>query len=346
MTEPIVTRFAPSPTGFLHIGGARTALFNWLYARGRGGKMLLRIEDTDRERSTEAAIDAIIDGLDWLGIDVGRRDRPPIRARRRGTARSPSNCWPPASAYRCYASPEELDGHAREGARGQGAPSCMTAAGATAIPPRRRPGVKPVIRLKAPLTGETVIEDQVQGRVAWQNENLDDLVLAAFGRHADLHARGRGRRPRHGDHPYHSRRRPSHQRRAAEADLRRARLVGPGDVAYPADPRAGRLQAVQTSRRARRRCLSGHGLSAGGVAQLSGTARLEPRRSGDFLDRRDDRRHSICRRSAVRRRVSTSPSSKISTAITCAPAATRTCWLHSRADACCISQAARSWHRS
>src|SRR5947207_7968672 len=115
MSETIVTRFAPSPTGFLHIGGARTALFNWLYARGRDGKMLLRIEDTDRERSTQAAIDAILDGLTWLGLDRDASEAPP--------------------------------------------------------------GVQPVIRLKAPLTGETVIEDQVQGRVVWQNENLDDLVL-------------------------------------------------------------------------------------------------------------------------------------------------------------------------
>ena len=95
MTEPVVTRFAPSPTGFLHIGGARTALFNWLYARGRGGKMLLRIEDTDRERSTQAAIDAILDGLNWLGLDWDG-DTVYQFARVRAIARSPSRCWPPA----------------------------------------------------------------------------------------------------------------------------------------------------------------------------------------------------------------------------------------------------------
>src|SRR5207302_4146520 len=107
MTEPVVVRFAPSPTGFLHIGGARTALFNWLYARGRGGKMLLRIEDTDRERSTQAAIDAILDGLSWLGLawdgeTVYQFSR---SARHREMAET---LLATGRAYRCYASPEEL----------------------------------------------------------------------------------------------------------------------------------------------------------------------------------------------------------------------------------------------
>ena len=138
MTEPVVTRFAPSPTGFLHIGGARTALFNWLYARGRGGKMLLRIEDTDRERSTEAAIDAILDGLTWLGLDwdgeaVYQFSR---AARHREVA---EQLLAAGKAYRCYATPEELTRDAREGARRGHAPSSTTAAGATAIRPRRRP---------------------------------------------------------------------------------------------------------------------------------------------------------------------------------------------------------------
>src|SRR5580704_1509288 len=140
----VVTRFAPSPTGFLHIGGARTALFNWLYARGRGGKMLLRIEDTDRERSTQAAIDAILDGLNWLGIGWdGEVVYQFTRAARRREGRS-----------------KLYDGRWRD-----------------RDPSEARPNVKPAIRLKAPHTGETVIEDQVQGRVVWQNENLDDLVL-------------------------------------------------------------------------------------------------------------------------------------------------------------------------
>jgi glutamyl-tRNA synthetase len=171
----VVTRFAPSPTGFLHIGGARTALFNWLYARGRGGKMLLRIEDTDRERSTQAAIDAILDGLSWLGIDwdgdvIYQFSR---SARHREVA---EQLLASGHAYRCYASPEELK-EMREAARREGRSKLYDGRWRDRDPSEAPAGVKPAIRLKAPLTGETVIEDQVQGRVVWQNENLDDLVL-------------------------------------------------------------------------------------------------------------------------------------------------------------------------
>jgi glutamyl-tRNA synthetase len=175
MTEPVVTRFAPSPTGFLHIGGGRTALFNWLYARGRGGKMLLRIEDTDRERSTDAAIAAILDGLSWLGLDwdgetVYQFSR---AARHREVA---EDLLATGRAYRCYASPEELK-DMREKARSEGRSKLYDGRWRARDPSEAPPGVDPVIRLKAPLTGETAIEDQVQGRVVWQNENLDDLVL-------------------------------------------------------------------------------------------------------------------------------------------------------------------------
>ena len=172
----VVTRFAPSPTGFLHIGGARTALFNWLYARGRGGKMLLRIEDTDRERSTQAAIDAILDGLGWLGIDLGRRRHLSVLRARRGTAKSPNSCSPratPIAAMRARRSSTQM----REAARREGRAKLYDGRWRDRDPARSAAGVKPTIRLKAPLTGETVIEDQVQGRVVWQNENLDDLVL-------------------------------------------------------------------------------------------------------------------------------------------------------------------------
>src|SRR6266481_6646744 len=174
MTE-IVTRFAPSPTGFLHIGGGRTALFNWLYARGRGGRMLLRIEDTDRERSTKAAIDAILDGLSWLGIDwdgdtIYQFSR---AARHREVA---EQLLAAGQAYRCYASQQELD-EMRERARREGRAKLYDGRWRDRDPAEAPPGVKPVIRLRAPLSGETAIEDQVQGRVVWQNENLDDLVL-------------------------------------------------------------------------------------------------------------------------------------------------------------------------
>src|SRR5438477_9833661 len=175
MSETIVTRFAPSPTGFLHIGGARTALFNWLYARGRGGKMLLRIEDTDRERSTQAAIDAILDGLTWLGIDWdGEAVYQFARSQRH--REGVEELLAAGRAYRCYASPEEL-AQMREAARREGRTRLYDGRWRDRDPSEAPPGVKPAIRLKAPLTGETVIEDQVQGRVVWQNENLDDLVL-------------------------------------------------------------------------------------------------------------------------------------------------------------------------
>jgi glutamyl-tRNA synthetase len=175
MTDSIVTRFAPSPTGFLHIGGARTALFNWLYARKHGGKMLLRIEDTDRERSTEAAIAAILDGLKWLELDwdgdvIYQFSR---AARHREVA---EQLLAAGKAYRCYASQQELD-EMREKARAEGRSKLYDGRWRDRDPAEAPPGVKPVIRLKAPTEGETVIEDQVQGRVVWQNADLDDLVL-------------------------------------------------------------------------------------------------------------------------------------------------------------------------
>jgi len=175
MTETVVTRFAPSPTGFLHIGGARTALFNWLYARGRGGKMLLRIEDTDRERSTREAIDAILDGLKWLelhwdGDIIYQFSR---AARHREVA---EQLLAAGNAYRCYATAEELAAM-REKARSEGRTRLYDGMWRDRDPSDAPPGMKPTIRLRAALSGETVIEDQVQGRVVWQNENLDDLVL-------------------------------------------------------------------------------------------------------------------------------------------------------------------------
>src|SRR6187200_1169870 len=175
MTSPVVTRFAPSPTGFLHIGGARTALFNWLYAKKHGGKMLLRIEDTDRERSTEAAIGAILDGLKWLELDwdgdvIYQFSR---AARHREVA---EGLLAAGKAYHCYATLQELD-DMRKQARAEGRTRLYNGLWRDRDPKEAPAGIKPTIRLKAPQTGETVIEDQVQGRVVWQNENLDDLVL-------------------------------------------------------------------------------------------------------------------------------------------------------------------------
>ncbi|MGY3550442.1 glutamate--tRNA ligase [Bradyrhizobium sp. USDA 4469] len=175
MTDSVVTRFAPSPTGFLHIGGARTALFNWLYAKKHGGKMLLRIEDTDRERSTEAAIGAILDGLKWLelGWDGDVIYQFSRAARHREVA---EQLLADGKAYRCYATAEELTAM-REKARSEGRTRLYDGMWRDRDPATAPVDVKPTIRLRAPQTGETVIEDQVQGRVVWQNENLDDLVL-------------------------------------------------------------------------------------------------------------------------------------------------------------------------
>src|SRR3569833_1038 len=175
MTDQIVTRFAPSPTGFLHIGGARTALFNWLYARGRGGKMLLRIEDTDRQRSTEEAITASLYWLKWLELDwdgdvIHQYSR---AARHREVA---EQLLASGMAYRCYATPEELAAM-RDKARAEGRTRLYDGMWRDRDPKDAPEDLKPTIRLRAPLTGDTVIEDQVQGRVVWQNENLDDLVL-------------------------------------------------------------------------------------------------------------------------------------------------------------------------
>ena len=178
MSTP-VTRFAPSPTGFLHIGGARTALFNWLYARKNGGKMLLRIEDTDRERSTDAAIKEIIDGLAWLGL---KWDDDVIYQFSRASrhAEVAQELLTKGAAYHCYATPEELT-EMRDLARKEGRPprydGRWRAASPEQVAEAQARGVKPVVRLKAPQTGETVIEDAVQGRVVFPNKDLDDLVL-------------------------------------------------------------------------------------------------------------------------------------------------------------------------
>ncbi|MDP9126903.1 MAG: glutamate--tRNA ligase [Pseudomonadota bacterium] len=186
MSAPIV-RFAPSPTGFLHIGGARTALFNWLYAKHYGGKMLLRIEDTDRARSTPESVQTILEGLAWLGLgwdgeavsQFGRFGRHAEVARQmveNGTA------------YHCYASPEELEAMRAE-QKAKGLPQRYDGRW------RDRPAGdapkdgRPVIRLKAPQAGETIVDDQVMGRITVQNSQLDDMVLLrADGTPTYMHA--------------------------------------------------------------------------------------------------------------------------------------------------------------
>ena len=165
MPTPVVTRFAPSPTGYLHIGGARTALFNWLYARHTGGRMVLRIEDTDRARSTDAAIAAIGEGLGWLGIDWdGDAVHQFARAdRHREVA---EQLLAEGKAYRCYATAEELN-EMRALARAEGRAVAYDGRWRDRDPAEAPERVAPSIRIKAPLSGETVIEDRVQGRVTF-----------------------------------------------------------------------------------------------------------------------------------------------------------------------------------
>ena len=170
----IVTRFAPSPTGYLHIGGARTALFNWLFARHHGGKYLLRIEDTDRARSTPEAIEAILDGLNWL--DIAGDEEPYFQSQFEARhAEVALQLIERGAAYRCYLTPEEL-ARRREEAQANKKPFRITSEwrDCADAPSSDAPFV---VRLKAPREGETVIEDLVQGRVVVRNEELDDFVL-------------------------------------------------------------------------------------------------------------------------------------------------------------------------
>ncbi len=172
---PVVTRFAPSPTGFLHIGGARTALFNWLYARHHGGKFLLRIEDTDRARSAQPAIDAILDGMRWLGLDwdgdavfqFARADRHAAVAKALLDA---------GHAYRCYATPEELTA-LREEQRAAGKPIRYDGRWRDRPAADAPEGAPFVVRLKAPKDGSVTISDEVQGDVTVANAEIDDFVL-------------------------------------------------------------------------------------------------------------------------------------------------------------------------
>ncbi len=175
MSTPVVTRFAPSPTGYLHIGGGRTALFNWAYARKTGGKMLLRIEDTDRERSTAAAIDAIIEGLTWLGLDwAGEPVSQYGRAERHREVAE--QLLAQGKAYRCYCTPQDLEAM-RAKAEAEKRPIRYDGTWRDRDPSEAPAGVKPAIRFKAPQEGETVIEDAVQGRVVIPNKDLDDLII-------------------------------------------------------------------------------------------------------------------------------------------------------------------------
>lgn len=174
MTSAVVTRFAPSPTGYLHIGGARTALFNWLYARGRGGKFLLRIEDTDRERSTPEATAAILKGLDWLGLD---HDGEPISQHARADRHREValELLDAGKAYKCFSTQEEIQAF-RDAAKEEGRSTLFQSPWRDADP-STYPDAPYVVRLKTATEGTTVIEDEVQGTVKIRNDQLDDMIL-------------------------------------------------------------------------------------------------------------------------------------------------------------------------
>jgi len=174
MSTEVVTRFAPSPTGDLHIGGARTALFNWLFARHHGGRFLLRIEDTDRARSTPEATQAIYDGLDWLGLDWNGE---PISqfSRVERHAEIARQMLEAGSAYRCYATKDEIDAFRAE-AKAAGRPPLFMSPWRDKGPEDWPEGAY-TVRLKAPRTGDVVVDDAVQGQVTWKAETLDDLIL-------------------------------------------------------------------------------------------------------------------------------------------------------------------------
>ena len=184
---PVRTRFAPSPTGLLHIGGARTALFNYLFTRHHGGEYLVRIEDTDRDRSTQPFVDAILDGLAWLGLSP---DQPPVfqSTRQARHAEIAHEMIARGNAYRCYCSPEELR-EMRERATAEGRPPRYDGTWRDRDPASAPPGINPVIRLKAPREGDTILPDMVQGEVRVANSEVDDLIiLRSDGTPTYLHA--------------------------------------------------------------------------------------------------------------------------------------------------------------
>lgn len=173
--KPVVTRFAPSPTGYLHIGGGRTALFNWLYARGRGGKFLLRIEDTDRERSTPAATEAILQGLRWLGLDWDGEAVSQFDQRHRH-AEVAHQMLARGTAYKCFSTQDEIATF-RAAQEAAGASYAVFQSPWRDADPASHPDAPYAIRMRAPRTGETLVEDAVQGTVRFGNDQLDDMIV-------------------------------------------------------------------------------------------------------------------------------------------------------------------------
>ena len=199
----VVTRFAPSPTGYLHIGGARTALFNWLFSRHHGGQFRLRIEDTDRERSTDEAVAAILDGLRWLEFDWDGEVVHQFEGASRH-AEIARGLLEAGKAYHCYCSKKELV-EMRERARAEGRPVRYDGRWRDRDPADAPAGVEPVVRFKAPSEGETVIEDGVQGPVRVANKQLDDMILLrANGTPTYMLSAVSGRYPKRVRGPFHA----------------------------------------------------------------------------------------------------------------------------------------------
>lgn len=171
----VVTRFPPSPTGFMHIGNARTALFNWLYAKNTGGKFLVRIEDTDRERYSEEAVQVILNGLKWLELDYDNTPESQFANRQRHIDIA-NELLAKGMAYKCYCTPEELDAM-RKKAKAEGLPTYYDRRWRDKTDSDAPAGVDPVIRIKAPLDGSMIVEDEVQGKVEVQNKQLDDFII-------------------------------------------------------------------------------------------------------------------------------------------------------------------------
>ena len=279
MSDQVVTRFAPSPTGFLHIGGARTALFNWLYARGRGGKFLLRIEDTDRERSTPEATAAILQGMEWLGLDHDGD----VISQFEGSARHAEvahSLLAEAKAYKCFSTQEEIAAF-REAARAEGKSTLFRSPWRDADP-ATHPDAPFAIRIKAPQSGTTVIRDQVQGDVTIRNDQLDDMILLRsdgtpvymLAVVVDDHDMGVTHVIRGDDHLNNAAR----QMMIYDA-------MGWDVPVWAHIPLIHGPDGKKLSKRhgaLGRAGVSGHGLPCGGYAQLSGPTGLEPRRRRIF----------------------------------------------------------------
>jgi glutamyl-tRNA synthetase len=291
MTQRVRTRFAPSPTGFIHLGNIRSALYPWAFARANGGDFILRIEDTDQERSTQAAVDVIIEGMAWLGLD---HDEGPFYQMQRMDRYKEvlQQLIAAGHVYPCYMSVEELDALRERQMANKEKPrydGTWRPEPGKVLPPVPE-GVKPVLRFKNPKDGVVAWDDKVKGRIEIANAELDDLVIArpaapARRGHADLQLLRGGRRHRHGHHPRDPGRRPREQHAAPDQHLPRPGQ-GAAGLRPPADraQRAGR-EDEQAQRRQTRDAVPRRGLPARRHGELPGAPGLEPRRRRDLQPR-------------------------------------------------------------